>query len=281
MPPITVSEKFVSQRTRKRSSKDNSHKRRYNVQWAADLDAAITAVGAVAPEDVAIDSELLELFDITASQTELADWFEVDCDYIPKKRALTRPIAPEPDTPASFEYVFDISAATQHITHGLAETRFPASAPDQKLAINVRDGRVDGTDIIQPRFTFSKTMEYAAERVTDTWIDTVGDIVGRTNNAIYSGQAIDSLLCLAVRGNRRTRETWSITTDFLKGEELVNETVAGIGSVNKKPHEYLWVLYEEEEDATNNIVVANAIAVYVNQVYKQGDFDDLTPPALP
>jgi hypothetical protein len=43
-------------------------------------------------------------------------------------------------------------------------------------------------------------------------------------------------------------------------------TVAGITGINKLGWQYLWVLYEEQEDETAHFMVQRAICVYVEDL---------------
>ena len=52
-------------------------------------------------------------------------------------------------------------------------------------------------------------------------------------------------------------------------------TVGSITGISKKGWEYLWVLYEEAEDATAKALVKVPVAVYIERVYEEGDFAGL------
>jgi len=48
-----------------------------------------------------------------------------------------------------------------------------------------------------------------------------------------------------------------------------------IVGIAKGGWQYLWVLYEDEEDADAKRMVKRPAAVYVEQVYREGDFGEL------
>ena len=45
--------------------------------------------------------------------------------------------------------------------------------------------------------------------------------------------------------------------------------------IDKKGWEYLWVRYEDAEDAAANALVKKPTAAYVEKVYEEGDFAGL------
>ena len=54
-----------------------------------------------------------------------------------------------------------------------------------------------------------------------------------------------------------------------------NLTVSGVTGIAKKGWEYLWVEYEDYGDDTANALGKKVKAVYVEQVYRCGDFANL------
>lgn len=51
----------------------------------------------------------------------------------------------------------------------------------------------------------------------------------------------------------------------------------GITGINKKAWEYVWVRFEDKEGA--GALVKQPVAVYVEEVYEEGDVTGLEPPA--
>ena len=49
-------------------------------------------------------------------------------------------------------------------------------------------------------------------------------------------------------------------------------TIGDISGIDKKGHEYLWVRYEDAEDASAKMIVKRPAAVCVEKVYEEGDF---------
>jgi len=179
-------------------------------------------------------------------------------------------------------YSFDIGGGTQHITQGLAhiETYVAAGAkPDYKGAINVsKQGgelTVEGVDIIMSAYAFSETHVLAAASVDDAYKNKLFALASHTNQAEFRGFAIGECLFVNANGSSRGDGDYEITFNFLASPNITGRTIGDIPGIEKKGWEYLWVQYEDVKDAVANKVVKQPTAVFVEQVYYAGDFDDL------
>ena len=173
---------------------------------------------------------------------------------------------------------FDTTGGTQHITQAYSETRFGTNAPDQKKAIGVDSNGVNGVDIVVPQLQWQETYDVPNVYVTSEWIRGVSGVTGTTNNASFRGFEAGEVLFLGCSGSQewddeKGRGPWSLSFRFVASKNVTGETVGDITGVDKKGHEYLWVRYEESE--SQNVLIKKPKAVYVNKVYREGNFSSL------
>lgn len=185
---------------------------------------------------------------------------------------------------------FDTGGGTHHITQAIQERHFPEEAPLQWLAIGVDDDRVNGVDIVVPSLQWSETYDVPAAYVTAAWIKKVAELTGTTNDAPFRTFAAGEVLFVGCSGQQEWDEKkgdgpWSLAFKFIaspnagEDETLPPITVGGIAGaggiegIEKKGHEYMWVRYEADVDQAT--VIKKPRHVYVNKVYRDGDFSQL------
>ena len=196
---------------------------------------------------------------------------------------------------------FDTSGGTAHITQaetgsvsaagvvtvtGTPERRYGTGAPDLKGAIGVDGDSVAGVDIVIPQLNWTETYDVPSTYVTDGYIKAVAALTGTVNNAAFRTFAADEVLFLGSSGsqewdNERGDGPWSLSFKFAASPNKTSLSIGSVTGVEKKGHEYLWVRYED--DITDSTLIKKAKYVYVNPVYKRGDFSGLgigtaTPP---
>lgn len=186
----------------------------------------------------------------------------------------------EPQTPDPLKRSrsFDTTGGTQHITQADGEQRYGDNAPDQKKAIGVDDSGVNGVDIVVPQLQWTETYDVPNAYVTNAYIKGVAEATGKTNNATFRSFAAGEVLFVGCTGSQewddqKGRGPWSLSFKFIASPNVTNETVGDITGIDKKGHEYLWVRYETA--ASNNVAIKKPRHVYVNRVYKEGDFSAL------
>ncbi len=179
-------------------------------------------------------------------------------------------------------YSFDTGGGTQHITQSLATAGSYApsgkTAPNYKGAIGVTAGGVEGVDITVPVYRFSETHILDDNDVTGTYKAKLYHLTGKVNAASFRGLAAGECLFLGASGSKRggpSGEDWEISFNFAASPNRTNLTVGDITAIAKKGWEYLWVRYEDAEDATAKTLVQRPVAAYVEKVYEEGDFSDL------
>ena len=199
-----------------------------------------------------------------------------------------RYVAPEEKEPQVGEssFSFDTGGGTQHVTQSLQTIQKYAppgkTAPDFKGAVGVTADNVEGVDITTPVFNFELT-KYL-DSVTTAYLADVYALTGKVNNAqvvltvngaTITFQAGELLFLGASGGKTLGKGQWEITYRFAASPNRTSIAVGDITVPSKKGWEYLWVRYEDVEDATAKAIVKRPLAAYVEQVYETGDFSKL------
>ena len=181
---------------------------------------------------------------------------------------------------------------TQHITQSLSNYRVVApgeTVPDLNGAIGVTGTSVEGVDIIVP------VWHYTVRKVFDTDPDGTPQppalaalyaLTGKTNNGEFSVTdsrtgltmtcAVGECLFLGAEfGGQRTDGGIEFVFGFAASPNMTGIVIGDCPAISKDGWEYLWVKYESREDAPAKALVMRPIAVYVEEVYKKGDFGPL------
>jgi hypothetical protein len=164
------------------------------------------------------------------------------------------------------------------MTQAYAESRFGTNAPNQQMAIGVDSNAVNGVDVVIPQLQWQESYDVPNTYVTSTWIRGVAGITGTTNRGGFRGFEAGEVLFVGCTGSQewddqKGRGPWSLSFRFVASKNVTNETIGEITGVNKKGHEYLWVRYEDSVDS--NVLLKKPKYVYVNKVYREGDFSAL------
>jgi hypothetical protein len=186
--------------------------------------------------------------------------------------------AEDGDQPLKRQRSFDTTGGTQHMTQAYAESRFGTNAPNQQMAIGVDSNAVNGVDVVIPQLQWQESYDVPNTYVTSTWIRGVAGITGTTNRGGFRGFEAGEVLFVGCTGSQewddqKGRGPWSLSFRFVASKNVTNETIGEITGVNKKGHEYLWVRYEDSVDS--NVLLKKPKYVYVNKVYREGDFSAL------
>lgn len=190
---------------------------------------------------------------------------------------------------------FDTSGGTQHITQADGgkitsnggtttrtgtERRFPPTAPSMDSAIGVDGDSVAGVDIVVPALSWTETYDVPDPYVTAAYIKAVAALTGTTNDAPFRTFAAGEVLFMGCSGaqewdDQRGNGPWSLSFKFVASPNVTGQTIGPITGVEKKGHEYLWVRYEEAVNSTASVSYKRPKYVYVNTVYREGDFSGL------
>lgn len=147
---------------------------------------------------------------------------------------------------------------------------------DCQGAIGVTLDSVQGCDILVPKVEWSLSVQRAV--VDPAFLRTVRSLVGKTNDATFYGYGPGTLLYLGCEptsavstlddGSKLT--FWNLSHSFAHEEDATDVKIGNITVPKKGGHEYLWARYAPQVKA--GTLVQNPTAVYVEQVYKSGNF---------
>jgi hypothetical protein len=208
----------------------------------------------------------------------------------------------EQEAPLRRTRSFDTGGGSQHLTQGLPvgsgntldfERRFPATGPNQSGAIGVDGDSVAGVDVVVPQLQWTETYDVPSTYVTAAYIRSVATLTGTTNTAAFRGFYPGEVLFLGASGNQEWDEEkgdgpWSLSFKFTaspnagptynaatgsRTDSIEPITVGSITGIEKRGHEYLWVRYESAVEGSS--LLKKPKMVYVNKVYRDGDFAGL------
>ena len=150
-----------------------------------------------------------------------------------------------------------------------------STAPNFKGLIGVTRDGVEGVDVNVPAPTFRETHVFTASSVTASYRRTVSLLAYKANVATFKGYAPGEVLFAGAEFHTRDAESIVGTYDFLISENVTGLSIGDITGIDKDGWDYLWVLYNEEEDATAEYLVRIPTAVYVERVYERADLSAL------
>jgi hypothetical protein len=189
---------------------------------------------------------------------------------------------------------FDTSGGSQHITQAAggsvttsggttvtqgSERRYPpGTAPSMNNAIGVDSSSVNGVDIVAPALTWTETYDVPHQYVTANYIKSIAALTGTVNNGAFRTFAAGEVLFMGCSGSQewddqRGNGPWTLSYKFVASPNVTAQTIGDISGIEKKGHEYLWVRYEDA--VSSNELVKKPKYVYVNKVYRDGNFAGL------
>lgn len=186
-----------------------------------------------------------------------------------------RPPANQNETlPDLSSYEFDTTGGTQHITQSLhTRRRYGVQiAPDLRGAIGVTKDGVEGVDITVPVFHFSETHRLPDAVVTPWYVNTLFSLTGTVNDAPFRMFQAGEVLFLGASGSKRGMDLWEITFRFAANPNVSGLQIGEITNIEKQGWDYLWVRYTDWVDEYSNLLVKKPVNVYIEQVYRSGNF---------
>ncbi len=178
------------------------------------------------------------------------------------------------------EQEFDTAGGRTHIVTGLAPPTIygPDSTSLGGTGVNGAIGwdgqNVAGTDVVIPAFAFTRRAYFPFGYVTNDYLNTLYQLTGQYNNAIFKGFPIGSVLFLGAQGAQRGWGDWQISYKFEAQQALNNVTIGGIGGISKMGQQYIWFRYVKD-GSSGFAVVPKPSGAYVETVYLPGDFSEL------
>lgn len=168
-------------------------------------------------------------------------------------------------------YNFDISTSTKHVVFSRrTRHRYPSNA-NNKAGIN--DG--EGIDCLMPVSRFSETHYFSRSKVNASYMQKLNRMVGRVNKDKFKGYAAHEVLFIGASGTRTGKEKWQITFNFAVSENEDDISIGDFDNISKHGWDVVWARYKESSNEDRNEVIRKVKAVFVEQVYKEGDFSSL------
>jgi len=180
-------------------------------------------------------------------------------------------------------FAFDTGGGAQHITQSLSTVGVFAppgrTAPGFQGAIGVTADSVEGVDITVPVYQFTETHYLADAEVTPAYRGVLFSLTGKVNSDPFREFQAGEVLFLGASGSKRGASggggDWEITFRFAASPNRTGIVVGPITGISKKGWEYLWVRYEDAEDAAAQAIVKRPVGAYVERVYPEAAFAGL------
>jgi len=172
---------------------------------------------------------------------------------------------------------FDTTGGTLHIKVSKAlRAKYGTGAPytvGQAGPIGAHDGQVDGCDIIIPALKLTWTFRHALGAVPLSRIKQLAGFTGYTNNDQWMTFDANELLFLGCTGSMGSDTETDIAYNFAASQNVTGLTIGDIGSIAKKGHDYLDVIWKDAVDTGAD--VKQAKYVYTHRVYDETAFATL------
>ncbi len=283
---ITVTEDMKSRSSE--DSKNASQTRVYSAKGSADVNEIITAVKAEASTTATVGARTLPRLKVIPQPV----FVDIDAPLRSRWAVTVKYGRSQKEEPATGEstYSFDTSGGMQHITQAIATTAYDkdgATTSKTGKTIGLTKDGVAGVDIPVGQFAWSETHYLPNATVTESYKQTLADMVGSVNDDTFRGRAAGEVMCLAPTGTTRGTEDWAITFNFvvIKNETDEDIDVPAVDgqaaheiTYSKKGHEYLEVRYKTAQDTGKTLAMEVAKLALVHTVLKSADFDDLELP---
>ena len=267
--PITCTENPDS----RRYTEGQSAELLYTVRGTADEAEALDALKSAAPvtfNGLVRQPGTVEPVHMDSVNADKCIWTGT-ANYAPWQQS-------DPPQTGDSVFSFDTGGGSQHVTQSLSTVSKHAASgtpPDFKGAIGVTHDNVEGVDITIPVYNFSETHYLADVVVTGAYKAALFSLTGKVNSGSFKGFAAGEVLFLGASGSKRGEDDWEITFRFAASPNRTNITIGDMTGIAKKGWEYLWVRYEDAEDAAAQTLVKKPTAAYVEKVYEEGNFAGL------
>lgn len=248
-------------------------------------DQVIQAVLTVAPSTVF--AMPINLGGATVEEVQAATGNEIwfcDLPYaMPNNTVSNKP--PGDYDSGSAEYEFDFSTQGVTVKQGFSETGYirtgmpnpPPSAPSHGGLIGVNsDGTVEGTSVERPTSSFSISMTQPRAFFSESYLRSVEDLVGSTNDSVFLGRLTATVLFVGASGRVSTTGNSTINFRFRVRKNNTGPDALvfpGFPPVETNAWDVVWPWYEPVPE--NNWMPIKPSFIYVNTVYPEGDFNIL------
>ena len=177
---------------------------------------------------------------------------------------------------SAIRWGFDTTGGSIRVTHSKNTTRYPADGPNFNGAIQVQNGEPQGADVIIPALKLTATYRWPKNTVTTSYVNSLASLSGTVNSGTFGDYAAGELLFLGASGEITPNLPTEIVYQFAASANATGLSISGIiTGIAKKGHELLWVLFEDDEDATAKRLTKRPLAAYVERVYTEASFSGL------
>ncbi len=231
---------------------------KYNLSGISDDVTAYSFALSATPSAWLVGGQTLWRSDLQLDPRGFELW-TVSVPYIPENRQV-----------GQWDFDFDTSGGTVHITQSKSTTAFPPGAPDHKGAIDVEGDTVKGGEIVIPALRMSYSFRWASGAVNEAMARNLARATGKTNSVAWHGFAAGELLFLGATGRNGSSCETTLTYHMAASENVTGLTIGAIAGVAKKGHEMVWISYKPAVDAGEK--VRQPQFCYVEKVYGEMNF---------
>lgn len=187
---------------------------------------------------------------------------------------------------SQIRWSFDSTGGSIRVTHSKNTDKYPNStAPNFNGAIQVQNGEAQGVDVIIPALKLTAVYRWPKNTITPAYVNMLASMSGCVNSAAFgalplasppfSGYQRGEMLFLGASGEIVPNLSTEITYQFAASANATGLTIGSITGIEKRGHEFLWVLFEDDEDTTAKRLTKKPLAAYVERVYTEVDFSTL------
>lgn len=183
---------------------------------------------------------------------------------------------------SAIRWGFDTSGGNVRMFTSKATAAFARTgrtAPDYKGAIGVKqsgkDAEPEGVEVVTPALKLTATYKHPKDTIDFAYIKGLAALTGKTNTAPFYTFAAGELLFLGGTGDVVPGIPTEIRYEFLASSNAAGLAIGDITVTTKNGHDYLWVVFEPEQDGAAKKLVQRPLAAYVERVYDFGDFSTM------
>lgn len=182
--------------------------------------------------------------------------------------------------PLEITWSGDTSGGTVRVTQSLKTVdKFTSmfedgDPPDFKGAMNVKQGRVEGTEIYARSFSFAAEVTIPRSMFTTQYQVNLYQLTAKVNDKMFRGQPRGDVLFLGAQWVDKSSSPYVVVTYKFQGQPAKAYEELEIGefpAFSKEGWQYFWQYYKEA--VSNNSLIPVPHAGYIEQVYEYGDFD--------
>lgn len=162
---------------------------------------------------------------------------------------------------------------TAHVRTAKETIATSSGAPEQNGAINVADGKIEGVDVVEGRWSETIT-KYIANGDIATAKAAAFAATGTVNDDEWRGFNAGEVLLVEVTGQKRSEGDWEVTYRFeCKPNVVARDYCDGTFTISHEGWHVIWFLMIRTVDA--NQLATEARHYYVMRVYEYSDYDTL------